>query len=37
MSDDDRQWMSDRLAELETRFNERLERMETTLLTEFHK
>jgi hypothetical protein len=41
LTDEDKQWIGDhleeRLAKLEERFAERLEKVETTLLTEFHK
>jgi hypothetical protein len=41
LTDDDKQWILERLEErlgkVEERFAERLEKVETTLLTEFHK
>ena len=41
LTDEDKQWILERLGErlgkLEERFEERLEKVETTLLTEFHK
>lgn len=41
LTDEDKQWIREdldqRLARLEERFVERLEKVETTLLTEFHK
>ena len=48
LTDEDKQWIlerldklagrfEERLVKLEERFEERIERVETTLLTEFHK
>ena len=37
LTDEDKQWILERLEKLEKRFDERLEKVETTLLTEFHK
>ncbi len=37
LTDDDKQWISERLQKVETEFSGRLEKVETTLLTEFHK
>jgi hypothetical protein len=37
LTDEDKQWILEHLGKLEERFEERLEKVETTLLTEFHK
>ena len=37
LSEEDKRWISEQLASLEERFSDRLEKVETTLLTEFHK
>lgn len=37
LTDDDKQWISERLQKVESEFSGRLEKVETTLLTEFHK
>jgi hypothetical protein len=37
LTDDDKKWIEGRIAESEERLAERLEKVETTLLTEFHK
>ena len=37
LTDEDKQWILERLGQVEQRFAERLEKVETTLLTEFHK
>ena len=37
LTDEDKRWILEHLQHLETRVNERMERVETTLLTEFHK
>jgi hypothetical protein len=37
LTDDDKQWISERLQKVESEFSARLEKVETTLLTEFHK
>ena len=37
LTDDDKRWISERLQKVESEFSGRLEKVETTLLTEFHK
>ncbi len=41
LTEDDKQWikglLDERIERVESRFGERLEKFETTLLTEFHK
>ncbi|MCC6394603.1 MAG: hypothetical protein IT167_28665 [Bryobacterales bacterium] len=37
LTDEDRNWIADQLREMQTRFEIRIEQIETTLLTEFHK
>ncbi|MGP8246634.1 MAG: hypothetical protein ACLQVN_19205 [Bryobacteraceae bacterium] len=37
LTDEDKQWMLDRLDQMSQKFDQNLERVETTLLTEFHK
>ena len=37
LTDEDKQWISERLQKVESQFSHRLEKVETTLLTEFHK
>jgi hypothetical protein len=37
LTDEDRRWISEQLDRVKTEFSEKLERVETNLLTEFHK
>jgi ribosome-associated translation inhibitor RaiA len=37
LTDEDKQWITERLERVESTFSDKLERVETTLLTEFHK
>jgi hypothetical protein len=37
LTDEDKKWIIERLEKLEGRFAERLEKVETTPLTQFHK
>jgi ABC-type uncharacterized transport system involved in gliding motility auxiliary subunit len=37
LTEEDKQWINERLEQISRRFEERLEKVETTLLTEFHK
>jgi len=37
LTDQDRNWIAEQLREMQTRFEIRIEHVETTLLTEFHK
>jgi hypothetical protein len=37
LTDEDKQWITGKLEKVEERFAERLEQVETKLLTEFHK
>jgi hypothetical protein len=37
LTEDDKQWIDKRLDTVRSEFAERLEKVETTLLTEFHK
>jgi hypothetical protein len=37
LTDDDKKWVTEHLERLEERFSEKIEKLETTLLTEFHK
>jgi len=37
LTDDDKRWLTERLDSVRVEFSERLEKVETTLLTEFHK
>ncbi len=37
LSEEDKQWISNQLNSFKIEFSERLEKVETTLLTEFHK
>jgi hypothetical protein len=37
LTDDDKRWLAERLDSVRVEFSERLEKLETTLLTEFHR